>query len=387
VFIINYSLCDDTWNNQEIQAIQSVIDSNQFTMKHKVKEYEIAFSNYVDSKYAVMCNSGSSANLLAIAALVYSGKLPKKSEIIVPAVSWGTTYHPLLQYDLNLKFVDIDRQTFNIDYQQIEEAITKDTKAIFCVNLLGNPNQFNIIQDLCNTYNLILIEDNCEALGGKFNNQHLGTFGLLGTYSTFFSHHISTIEGGMIVTNNEELYHYLLSIRSHGWTRDLPKNSPIYKRHEDSFYESYNFILPGYNLRPTEIQGAIGIEQLKKLDDIIEQRRNNANYFINNINRIQGLELQKEIGDSSWFGFGITINNRANIIDLLANNNIDTRPIVAGNFINNPVMSYYKDNFKIHGELLNAQYIHDNGFFIGNHSKDNRKEIDYFFEVIEYANK
>jgi CDP-4-dehydro-6-deoxyglucose reductase, E1 len=126
VFIINYSLCDDTWNNQEIQAIQSVIDSNQFTMKHKVKEYEIAFSNYVDSKYAVMCNSGSSANLLAIAALVYSGKLPKKSEIIVPAVSWGTTYHPLLQYDLNLKFVDIDRQTFNIDYQQIEEAITKD---------------------------------------------------------------------------------------------------------------------------------------------------------------------------------------------------------------------------------------------------------------------
>jgi CDP-4-dehydro-6-deoxyglucose reductase, E1 len=234
---------------------------------------------------------------------------------------------------------------------------------------------------------LILIEDNCEALGGKFNNQHLGTFGLLGTYSTFFSHHISTIEGGMIVTNNEELYHYLLSIRSHGWTRDLPKNSPIYKRHEDSFYESYNFILPGYNLRPTEIQGAIGIEQLKKLDDIIEQRRNNANYFINNINRIQGLELQKEIGDSSWFGFGITINNRANIIDLLANNNIDTRPIVAGNFINNPVMSYYKDNFKIHGELLNAQYIHDNGFFIGNHSKDNRKEIDYFFEVIEYENK
>lgn len=383
--MMEYKLSDNTWSNEELEAINRVIKSNRFTMGKEVAEYEKQFAKKVGSKYAVMSNSGSSANLLGIASLVYSGRLSAGDEMIVPAVSWSTTYFPLSQYNLKLKFVDIDAESFNIDVAQIEDAITNKTKAIFCVNLLGNPNDYERILGVCKKHNLILIEDNCEALGGRYANKELGTFGLLGTYSTFYSHHLCTMEGGVTVTDNEELYHYLLSIRSHGWTRNLPADSKIYTKQEDEFYESFNFIMPGYNLRPLEIEAAIGIEQLKKFDGIIAQRRENAKYFLEHIKEVRGIRPQIEIGESSWFGFamvlcGENLGKRNKVVDALIKNHIEVRPIVAGNFTKNVAIKYM--DYSIHGELKNADIVHDNGFFVGNHSKANRAEINLLIDVL-----
>jgi CDP-6-deoxy-D-xylo-4-hexulose-3-dehydrase len=383
---MEYRLSDNTWSNDEIEAIMRVIKSNRFSMGNEVAEYEKLFAKKVGSKYAVMSNSGSSANLLAIAALVYSGKLSAEDEVIVPAVSWSTTYFPLSQHNLKLKFIDIDADTLNIDVSAIESAITDRTKAIFSVNLLGNPNDYENLLGICKKHDLILIEDNCEALGGRYMNKDLGTFGLLGTYSTYYSHHLCTMEGGVTVTDNEKLYHCMLSIRSHGWTRHLPRDSKIYTKHEEDFYESFNFIMPGYNLRPLEIEAAIGIEQLKKLDTIIKQRRENAKYFLEKIEELKDIKPQKEIGKSSWFGFAMTlcgrnINKRSKIIQALKQNNIEVRPIVAGNFTKNAAIKYL--NYSIHRDLRNADIIHDNGFFVGNHSKENKIEINMLIDVIK----
>ena len=164
-----YPLSDDTLNKEEIEAIKEVIESRRFTMGPKTREFEDKFASYFGSKYAVMANSGSSANLISIASLIYSGRLKRGDEVIVPAVSWSTTYFPLYQYGLKLKFIDIDINTLNIDVDQIENAISEQTKAIFAVNLLGNPNDFDRIIDICNKHNLLLIEDNCEAMGAKYN--------------------------------------------------------------------------------------------------------------------------------------------------------------------------------------------------------------------------
>lgn len=383
--MIKYPLSDDTWGPEEIEAINEVIASRRFTMGAKTREFEEMFAAYFGSKYAVMVNSGSSANLIAIAALIYSRKLNKGDEVIVPAVSWSTTYFPLYQYGLKLKFVDIDLYTLNIDINQIESAISKKTKAIFAVNLLGNPNEYDKILDICNKYGIILIEDNCEAMGAKFKKKYTGTFGIIGTFSTFYSHHICTMEGGMAITNDEELYHYMLSLRAHGWTRDVPHTSKIYQKSLDDFYESFNFILPGYNLRPLEIEAAVGIEQLKKLVRFVSIRRNNAKCFKNLLLDNRNVIIQKKIGQSSWFGFSIVLKNelegeRNNIIKKMVKNGIEVRPIVAGNIIRNSTVKYF--DCIIHNRLKNADYVHNNGFFIGNNPIDLGKEIFYIVNFI-----
>ena len=169
------------------------------------------------------------------------------------------------------KFVDIDLYTLNYDLSALEDAITDQTRAIMIVNLLGNPNNFEKIKELHRTRNILLLEDNCESMGAKFQNKYTGTFGIMGTFSSFFSHHISTMEGGIVVTDDEELYHIMLSMRSHGWTRNLPiENKVTGIKSDDAFEESFNFVLPGYNLRPLEMSGALGLEQIKKLPTLIE---------------------------------------------------------------------------------------------------------------------
>jgi len=383
---MKYSLCDSTWGKEEYNALNRVIKSDRFSMGKEVQQFEYDFARKMDKKYAIMSNSGSSANLLAIAALIYSDYLKKGDEVIVPAVSWSTTYYPLTQHGLKLRFVDIDAQTLNIDVTQVESAITDKTKAIFAVNLLGNANDYDEIQKVCDKHDLILIEDNCESLGGTYNGKELGTFGVLGTYSTFYSHHICTMEGGVTVTDDKLLYEYMLSIRSHGWTRNLPENSSLHNKSDDSFYESFNFIVPGYNLRPLEMEGALGQEQLKKMDRIISTRRKNAQYFAKEMHKIEGIRIQKEIGESSWFGFalileGKNIGKRKELVELLSNNDVEVRPIVAGNFTRNPVIKYI--DYSIYGELKNADDIHDNGFFVGNHSEKNYTQVDMLVALIE----
>jgi len=384
---MRYQLSADSWDEKEFEAIDKVVKSRQFTMGAEVKQFEQEFAAYFGSKYAVMVNSGSSANLLAIASLFYHSqyKLCKGDEVIVPAVSWSTTYAPLQQYGLKVKFVDINIDTLNIDIDQLKKAITSKTKAIFAVNLLGNPNEYNEILSLCKDKNIILLEDNCEAMGAKYQGKYTGTFGLMGTFSTFYSHHISTMEGGMIVTDDFECYEILKSIRAHGWTRDLSDQSPIYEKKSDEFYEKFNFILPGYNVRPLEMEAAIGREQLKKLGQFIVNRRNNAQEFFKLFSQQAALILQKEIGENSYFGFSLIVKDnhtvtRDQIVAILMQNGIDCRPIVTGNFTKNTVIKYF--DYEIHDTLIHAELLHTNGLFIGNHHYDCKDQLAKVYNVI-----
>jgi len=386
-----YSLSSSTWDEKEISAIQKVIDSGYYSMGRFVKEFELQFSKYIGSKYTIMVNSGSSANLIGIASLFFTKKnnLRRGDEVIVPAVSWSTTYSPLQQYGLKLKFVDIDINTLNYDLNELESAISKKTKLIVAVNLLGNPNNFEKINKIINSRDIVLFEDNCESLGAEYNNKKAGTFGKIGTFSSFFSHHISTMEGGLITTDDEEIYNILLSLRAHGWTRNLPDKNLIHKKSKDNFYEQFKFILPGYNVRPLEMSGAIGIEQLKKLPFFIENRVKNANYFIDKFLNNPDFIIQKEIGKSSWFGFSLIIKEsskyeRSTLIEKLTKSKIETRPIVTGNFIKNPTIKYY--NYEVHNQLKNSEILDNFGFFVGNHHYSMRTEIDYLYDVI-YQNR
>ena len=379
-------LATSTWDQKEIEAINRVIKSDHYTMGKEVEKFEKDFANYVGSKYCVMSNSGSSANLLAIAALIYSKRhdFSPGDEVIVPAVSWSTTYFPLHQYGLKMKFVDIDIDTLNLNLNILENAITNSTKAILGVNLLGNPIDFEKLQKICENHDLVLIEDNCESLGATLKNKQAGTFGVIGTYSTFFSHHISTMEGGLTVTDCEELYHLMLSIRAHGWTRNLPKNNLITEKLDDEFTEKFRFIIPGYNLRPLEMAGAIGQEQIKKLPKIIEGRKLNAKRFIELFQMIEGITIQKETGESSWFGFSLILGKnieRVDLIEELKAKGVEVRPIVTGNFVRNPVIKFM--NYEIHGELTNANIIHDNGLFFGNHHFDITEELEKIANIVK----
>lgn len=385
---MKYPLCDNPWNEEEIDAINSVMETGMYTMGKNVAQYEKEFADHFGSKYAVMVSSGSTANLLAIAALVYSGRIPRGSEVIVPAVSWSTTYAPLEQFGMKLIFVDINKETLNMDIECLKRAITPNTKLIFAVNLLGNSNDYDVINEICKGNNIIFIEDNCESLGAKYKGKYLGTIGLLGTYSTFYSHHMCTMEGGVVVTDDQELYEYMLSIRAHGWTRNLPDESMIYQKKEDPFYESFNFIVPGFNLRPLDMEGAIGLKQLKKIDHMIENRRKNAQYFIERMKEFSEVRVQREVGESSWFGFAIVLtgnlaDKRSVIVEKLVAAEIECRPIVAGNFTRNQVINYM--DYCIPEPLINSDEIHYSGFFIGNHSQINHNEVDYFIDVFRKA--
>jgi dTDP-4-amino-4,6-dideoxygalactose transaminase len=388
---MNYPLASSTWDQAEFGAIQRVIESNMFTMGKHVAEYERQFAEFFGSKYAVMVSSGSTANLIMIASLFYTQneqlKLQRGDEVIVPAVSWSTTYYPLYQYGLKLKFVDIDRNTLNMDLDQLESAITDKTRAILSVNLLGNPNDFIRINQMIADRNIILLEDNCESMGATLNGKQAGTFGVMGTFSSFFSHHIATMEGGCVVTDDEELYHILLCLRAHGWTRNLPKfNKVTGEKSDDPFEESFKFVLPGYNVRPLEMSGAIGVEQLKKLPNFIQNRRNNAQYFQELFSNHPYLSIQQETGQSSWFGFSLVIKEgigvqRKDIVKKLMDNGVEVRPIVTGNFAKNEVVKYF--DYKIHNQLVNSEYIDQNGFFVGNHQFDIKELVLNFLNLLK----
>lgn len=387
----NYKLASDTWDSKEYKAIEKVIKSNSFSMGKEVSFFEKEFSKFFNSKYCVMVNSGSSANLLMIASLFFTQdkekRLKKGDEVIVPAVSWSTTYFPIQQYGLKAVFVDIDPDTLNFDLDQLEEAISRKTKLIFAVNLLGNSNNFNIINKIIKDKGILLLEDNCESMGAKFNNKHAGTFGIMGSFSSFYSHHIATMEGGYILTGDEELYHILLSLRAHGWTRNLPYSNKVTGfKNKSNFDESFNFVLPGYNLRPLEISAGIGREQLKKLPHFIDQRRDNAIYFKKIFKDLSFVSTQKEVGKSSWFGFSIILNNktsisRKNLLKILDDHKIETRPIVSGNFLKfKKVLKYF--DYRVHGELKNAKNLDKHGFFVGNHHLKIYKQLDQLKKIL-----
>lgn len=384
--MINYNLNTDTWGEEELQAIDRVIDSNYYTLGKETKAFEQEFARYVGAKYAVMVNSGSSANLLMVAGAVYGDyDLSMGDQVIVPAVSWSTTYFPLTQHGLILNFVDIDAQTLNIDPTKIEAAITPETKAIMAVNLLGNPCDFDALNAICEKHNLILLEDNCESLGATYKGKHTGTYGLMGTYSTFYSHHMCTMEGGLVVTDDEDLYHILLCMRSHGWLREQPEHSKL-NYDEDDFKKLFKFVLPAYNIRPIEFEGAIGREQLKKLPAMIDGRRKNNAFFVDHMQGVKNIRLQQETGQSSWFGFAMILQNelahkRPELVKLFKENGIASRPIVAGNFTKNKVMNHLPH--VISGSLKGADELDESGIFIGSHHTDVTEQLGQVINLIK----
>lgn len=388
---MKYKLATSTWDNKEIEAIHEVIESDMYSMGPKVKEFEKEFSNFFGSKYAVMCSSGSTANLIMVASLFFSKNplLKFGDEILVPAVSWSTTYFPLQQYGLKLKFIDIDINTLNYNLHDLENAITEKTKAIMVVNLLGNNNDFEKIYSIISDKNITVIEDNCESMGAIYKGKYSGTFGLMGTFSSFFSHHISTMEGGVVVTDSEEFYHILLCLRAHGWTRNLPKINHVMNKSDNWFKESFKFVLPGYNVRPLEMSGAIGLEQLKKLPHFLEVRRSNALFFKKLFSSESRFIIQSEVFKSSWFGFSFIIKessgiNRQKFVNYLYEKGVEVRPIVTGNFVNNPALRYF--DYTIHKSLKNAELLDKNGFFVGNSHENLEKEIVYLHEIIKNYN-
>ncbi len=332
-------LTASTWGPEERVAAIAVLDSGMTTMGAKTAEFERMYAEYCGTKYCVAVNSGSSANLLMVAAYTLRHGPGK---VIVPAVGWSTSYSPFQQYGWKLIFVDIDRETLNYDVAQLWQATDHhQADLILAINLLGNPNEFNSFPRKAQ-----ILEDNCESMGAMYHGKRTGSFGIMASHSTFYSHHICTMEGGLITTDDEEYYHALLSLRSHGWTRHLPEKNKLWAKPD-----KFSFILPGYNVRPTEMQSAIGIEQLKKLPAFIEQRRENAARF--------PLRTQKEIGRSSWYGFAVFEDDMNRVVG-----KYEMRPVVTGNFLRQPAITHY--DYEVWGKLHNADWLHDRAVMIGN---------------------
>lgn len=374
-------LTDSGWDQEEIDAMVRVIESGQFTYGPEVKSYEKEFASYFGSSHAVAVNSGSSANLLALEAIALDFPMEKRHdlEVVVPAIGWGTTYFPIHQAGFALRIVDVDSETYNIDIDEFLEAIGPQTAGVMVPNILGNPAELSKIRQICDDENLFFIEDNCESMGASVDGKFAGTFGDIGTFSTYFSHHMNTIEGGSVVTDRQDLFERMMSQRSHGWIRELsPKNS-VHDKTGNEFDDAFTFVLPGYNLRPTEFTGALGLIQLSKLQRMIDNRRTNA---ANLFESFQGgpFSLQKESFRSSWFGFGITINDlsdidRRAVISRLGERGIATRPLVGGNILRHPV----RDRLRIanpNAILPNSDRIHRRGFMIGNHGRDLKNALD-----------
>lgn len=385
-----YELARSSWGPEEIEAIEEIVKKGFFTMGENVRIFEEQFARKFGDRYAVMVNSGSSANLVGIAALFFKKDRPlqRGDEAIVPAISWATTYHPLQQYGLKLKFVDVELETLNMDVSQLEKALTPRTRMVVAVNILGNPCALDVLRTFCDRHGLIFFEDNCESMGATLNGKQCGTFGDIGTFSFFFSHHISTMEGGIALTNDLETYHLMRSIRAHGWTRDIPADSPIFEKKDQDFFEAYRFILPGYNVRPLELSGAIGIRQLEKLDQMVDTRRKNAALFQDLFRGDDRFIIQKENGRSSWFAFTVILNpkqgmNRKKIMESLKAADIGYRVITGGNFLRHDAIKFF--DYEVVGEIKNADIAHDWGFFVGNHPVDLSEQIRTFHDVITKA--
>ncbi len=387
-----YDLASSSWGQEEIDALHRVIASEQFTIGPNVRRFEEDFAARFGVRHAVMVSSGSAANLVAVAALFHKRERPlqRGDEVIVPSISWATTYYPLQQYGLRLRFVDVDLHTLNIDVTQLARALTPRTRMVVAVSILGNPCSLDVLREFCDRHGLYLFEDNCESMGATLNGKACGTFGDINTFSTFFSHHISTMEGGVIATDDTELAHLARSLRAHGWTRDLPDDTTIYERRADDSFEEYRFILPGYNARPLELSGAVGVEQLKKLDGMIAIRRQNAALFRSLFEGDDRFVIQRELtgASSSWFSFTVILKpslglDRQRVMAALTEAGIGYRIITGGCFLRHDVIKYF--DYDTVGEIVNANVAHDRGFFVGNHPRDLTPQIQRLREVLDRA--
>ena len=375
-----YPLLSNAFSKSDISCGIKVLKSKRITMSKITKNFEKQFAKKIGCKYALMTNSGSSANLLAISSIVnplFKKKLKARDEVIIPAVCWSTSLWPIVQNNLKPVFVDVELDTFNMSIESLKKKITSRTRAIMCVHVLGTSTNMNQIQKLIKNKKILLIEDTCESLGAKFNNKYLGTFGEFGTFSFYYSHQITSGEGGMIVCNNSYNYNILKSLRSHGWSRETNFHS-FYKKKFKKMDDRFLFINSGYNLRPTEVQAAIAQNQFKRLGNFINIRKKNRNKIIETIKKNPKWDdqfkfVKKSMRVSpSWFGLPIIINikylnKKKKFLQYLTKIGIENRPILSGNFTNQPSTQLYKLN-KDGFIFSNAEKIENLGFFIGLHT-------------------
>lgn len=366
------------------------------------KQFEKEFSNYLGVKHCILTNSGSSANLLAISALTSlklgERRLKPGDEVITVACAFPTTVNPIIQNNLIPVFVDVDVGTYNILVEKIEDALSKKVKAIFLAHTLGNPFNLDKILEICKKYNLWLIEDNCDALGSKYNGKYTGTFGHIATFSFYPPHHITMGEGGALVTNDVQLKRLIESFRD--WGRDCWCESgcdnTCGKRFEwklgslpFGYDHKYIYSHIGYNLKITDMQAAIGVEQLKKLTLFAKARKENFKFLYENLKKFDKYFILPKIerkADPSWFGFLITVRKdagftRDEIVKYLEDNKIATRMLFAGNIIRHP--SFEDIKYRIYGNLKNTDFIMNNTFWLGVYPGLSSEMIEYIINKIE----
>jgi CDP-6-deoxy-D-xylo-4-hexulose-3-dehydrase len=378
-----YPLLENGFSKQDLEIGSKIIKTGLLTMGAITKKFEINFAKKLGCKYALMTNSGSSANLLAAYAAcnpLRKIKFKKKDEALIPALCWPTSLWPLYQTGLKIKFIDIDPTTLNVNAEDLIKNISKRTKVIMLINILGTATDVKKITSFAKKKKIIVIEDNCEALGAKLNSKYLGTLGDFGTFSFFYSHQITSGEGGMITCNNKEDYKILLSLRSHGWSRGVKSDYINYSKKYPNLDPRYIFINQGFNLRPTEMQAGLAQNQFKRLKKFIINRTKNREKIIHSLkknkkwnNQFEFISVPKNISPS-FMGLPVLVNKRfknkkKNFINYLEQQGIETRPILSGSFVNQPAAKLFKLKKNNKKKLMNVQIVEDLGFLIGLHTK------------------
>tara|TARA_B100000029_G_scaffold491899_2_gene552581 strand:+ start:498 stop:1763 length:1266 start_codon:yes stop_codon:yes gene_type:complete len=393
-----YPLLENAFSPNDLISGIKVIMSGQLTMSKKTEEFEKEFAKRMGSKFALMVNSGSSANLLSVFA---AGNPARKNrfkigdEVLIPSVCWPTSLWPLVQAGLKPVFVDVDKETLNVKSDVLIKKITNRTKVIMLVHVLGNSTNVDNIIKIAKQKKIIVIEDTCESLGSTYKNKNLGTFGDFGTYSFFYSHQITSGEGGMVVCNNNEDYELLKTMRSHGWSRGLKRQKEI-ERKNNKLDPRFIFVNSGFNLRPTDISASIGLSQFRRLKNFMRIRSLNCKKIINALkkskywnNQFSFLKVNPHV-KPSYFGFPILLNKRylgkrKKYLEILDKFGVETRPIISGNFLNQPAIKLFKLQ-KNKKKFIQSQYVENLGFFIGLHiktlsAKSIKKLINTLFKI------
>jgi CDP-6-deoxy-D-xylo-4-hexulose-3-dehydrase len=366
---MQYNLTSFEFGDEDFKRLEDIFSSGKLTMGCVTRKFEEELAKFHDRKYAVMVNSGSSANLLMISVLVNSGRLAKGDKVLVPAVSWSTTFFPITQLGLVPVFCDVDLSTFCLSEKVVADAINAEKiSAVLNVSLLGYFAHSKKIEQLCCKNNIIYIEDCCESFGSISGDAKAGSLGEIATLSFFYSHQLPAIEGGCLLTDDDELYDYALSMRAHGWTRDIESDKYL-QIESDPFKRSFRFVLPGYCLRPIEFTASLGLSSLDRWKNASKIRTSNLKSFHKYFQE-GNYHVQATHDGMSAFGFGFIMNSeedRSRAVSLLQANGVQVRPIVAGNFLRNPVIQ--RMEHLTFGEFKNSDKIDDCGLFIGNHAE------------------
>lgn len=389
-----FPIKDSTFRNKDLIEGIKVIFSKDVTMSKVTKKFEKTFSKKIKTPYSLMVNSGSSANLLAFQCLInpYRKKrLKKGDEVLIPSICWSTSFWPIIQSGLKPVFVDVDRENYNIDLKDLKNKISNKTRALMLIHVLGVCTNMDELMKILNKNKIILIEDTCESIGAKYKNKFLGTFGDFSTFSFYFSHQISSIEGGMICCNNKQDEDIIKSLRSHGWTKDLSNQRKIERKFKE-INKNFFFINSGFNFRPTDIQAAIGLSQFKSLDNFINIRKINRNKIIKKLTTDKRWDEQVSFVKKdynvkpSWFGLSMLFNKKFKkskklILNRLDKLGIENRPIISGNFLKQPALRKYNIKQKSK-DFPNANYVHEYGLHVGLENKImNRIEIEKFVNI------